>query len=654
MNKSILLLIIAFGIFACNDFKKQGIPDEVARILNKAGSNRNELLKVINHYKGDSLKLKAAYFLIANMDDKYALGGEDLRNYDPIFNFFGELNKKNLQTTAASVYVNSKWDSLVSLLGPFDKKSKEIYPDYKKIKAGFLIDNIDQAFAARDSSAWLQKMNFTDFCEYMVSYRFSHEPLEEWRSFYRNKYKIMFDTLKKDSCRSYASKIHKLTPRIFGSGWFMQYPFDFWVEQMEASRMGTCVQIATYRAQLMRSAGIPTAIDFTLNWGNHGAGHTWNTIFPENGKPLHMEGTALELGQDLVYKVAKVYRKTFGRQETGYGKNENEIPPEVRNHHMIDVTKEYTKTADISVPLKYKPERKKRYAVICSHNNKKWIPQDWGEIRSGKARFRNMGVGNIYNVMYYEDGALSSANDPFILNEKGEIVCLTTMENRTQDMHLLRKYPLRKSIQAYHEGVVGCFFQGANKVDFRDSVILHTIKKSYDQLVNVDISNPKKFRYVRFKSPIHFKGDIAEIEFYGGDKSIDTIKLTGKIIGFPEVPKTFGTVYQNALDGNIDTYFHGYWDSKLWWAGLDLGEPKIITKIRYCPRSDTNFIVEGDMYELCYWKRSQWISMGEQVAKIPSLEYKNVPKGGLYILHNLSRGKEERIFTYQEGKQVFW
>lgn len=44
----------------------------VEEALSQAGSNRNELFQVIKHYqKGtDSLKLKAALFLIENMTDK--------------------------------------------------------------------------------------------------------------------------------------------------------------------------------------------------------------------------------------------------------------------------------------------------------------------------------------------------------------------------------------------------------------------------------------------------------------------------------------------------------------------------------------------------------------------------------------------------------
>ena len=49
-----------------------------------------------------------------------------------------------------------------------------------------------------------------------------------------------------------------------------------------------------------------------------------------------------------------------------------------------------------------------------------------------------------------------------------------------------------------------------------------------------------------------------------------------------------------------------------------------------------------------------WTSMGKQVARTVSLEYHDVPSGGLYWLRDLSKGKEERIFTYELGEQVWW
>jgi hypothetical protein len=650
MKEFSIFLILAFLLFSCNYQ-----PQDVKNVLDAAGGNRGELEKVINHYKktGDKEKLKAAYFLIGNLDHKYAIGSEDLKRYDPIFIFFQTLSHKRLQVTNNSVYVKEKWDSLVSEFGAFRKEKEEIIPDFKVMTSDYMIKNIDLAFAIRDSVPWGHKISFDQFCEYILAFRFNHEPLEDWRSYFYGEYRRMRDTIRHDSIYQVASRMHKLITNIGSLGLFTAYPFDFWIEQMETGRMGTCVQIATYRAQLMRASGIPTAVDFTPAWGDQGATHHWNTILLENGKPYHYEGTAPELGQSLVSRVAKVYRETFGRQATNYQGYEKEIPLSVRNDHMIDVTPEYTKTLDIKVQLKYPAKVKKRYAIICSPNTRNWVPQDWGEIKDNEAHFKNMGVGNLYIAQYYEDGIFTAANDPFILDEKGEVVFISPDVNKDQDMRLIRKYPMSKWIQYYHDDMVNCMFQGANRRDFKDSVVLHTITRSPNHIESVNICNAKRFRFMRFKAPSVFKGNVAEIEFYGGNKSSDTLKLTGKIIGFPEVKPTFGTPYQNAFDGNIDTYFHGFYNN-IWWAGLDLGEAKVITKIKYCPRSDTNFIVEGDRYELCYWNKDEWVSMGEQAAKIPSLEYKNVPSGGLYILHNLSRGKEERIFTYEGGKQVFW
>ena len=55
----------------------------VGEALSKAGGNRKELFQVIRHYQdsGDSLKLKAALFLIENMADKYYLTGNVIDEY---------------------------------------------------------------------------------------------------------------------------------------------------------------------------------------------------------------------------------------------------------------------------------------------------------------------------------------------------------------------------------------------------------------------------------------------------------------------------------------------------------------------------------------------------------------------------------------------
>lgn len=71
------------------------------------------------------------------------------------------------------------------------------------------------------------------------------------------------------------------------------------------------------------------------------------------------------------------------------------------------------------------------------------------------------------------------------------------------------------------------------------------------------------------------------------------------------------------------------------------------------PEDDSNAIFPGQHYELFYWQ-GQWVSLGVQEAKDTELVYRGVPKGALLWLRNLDEGEQERIFTYENGKQVWY
>jgi hypothetical protein len=87
---------------------------------------------------------------------------------------------------------------------------------------------------------------------------------------------------------------------------------------------------------------------------------------------------------------------------------------------------------------------------------------------------------------------------------------------------------------------------------------------------------------------------------------------------------------------------------------MDFGEPVRIEKIIYLPRSDDNNIRMGDEYELFYWSENGWRSLGKQKAKDIKLRFDHVPDNALLWLRDLTRGSEERIFTYANDQQVWW
>ena len=40
--------------------------------------------------------------------------------------------------------------------------------------------------------------------------------------------------------------------------------------------------------------------------------------------------------------------------------------------------------------------------------------------------------------------------------------------------------------------------------------------------------------------------------------------------------------------------------------------------------------------------------------RLQYLEYTNAPSNALFLLRNHTKGQEERIFTYENGEQVWW
>ena len=74
---------------------------DLENALRQAGENRSQLEQVLDHYRNDSLKYKAACFLIANMPGHYSYGGEVLDTYyfsvDSLFRIGAPCEQTNRQ-----------------------------------------------------------------------------------------------------------------------------------------------------------------------------------------------------------------------------------------------------------------------------------------------------------------------------------------------------------------------------------------------------------------------------------------------------------------------------------------------------------------------------------------------------------------------------
>lgn len=127
-------------LFVCCQQKSQKIED----VLKLAGNNRTELEKVIRHYQApkDSMKLKATYFLIANMPGHYSLDTTSLRIYRPILYAYDSLiqQQKRDPSFQYTEIIQRKWSLLKDA---YDLRQtiygKPVLPDIVNIKANYLI-----------------------------------------------------------------------------------------------------------------------------------------------------------------------------------------------------------------------------------------------------------------------------------------------------------------------------------------------------------------------------------------------------------------------------------------------------------------------------------------------------------------------------------
>ena len=136
----IILFVITLGIvifYLIPDYTSY--PKSMDAAFQKAGSNQAELKKVIRHYSwlpSDSLKRKAALFLIENMDAHFSKQSEQWDKFQAelYLLFMKEREKDKLKHGFDSIYKKYDLSDVVYL------------SDLETIKAPFLIRSINYAF----------------------------------------------------------------------------------------------------------------------------------------------------------------------------------------------------------------------------------------------------------------------------------------------------------------------------------------------------------------------------------------------------------------------------------------------------------------------------------------------------------------------------
>ncbi|MCE8621879.1 hypothetical protein K0F17_17180 [Bacteroides fragilis] len=362
----LFLLFLCFSCTAVHD-----APLEQALTL--AGDNRKELQQVLGHYEDDSLKHKAACFLIENMIGKGTI--------------------RYLLQESDSCYIR-----------------QEPEPDLTCITADYLIENIDLAFEVWQKYSWCKQLSFGEFCRNILPYRLKQEPLDRWRSYYYMRYKTTADSLAR------AGATMQEVVFFFNSQHGKKYlhdaakiPGDFSIELIEKLGGGTCDHLALNAVQLMRAVGIPLNLDILPYHGKVNGGHAYNSFTDEDGKffsfsPYEREPERNQWVAPLVQRVC------YERQpEPEIGRNRWNA--QLVNRLLKGVTAQYYLSDSVRLPVCTSDT----VAYIATFNRGTFKVVSQGRVKDNSVLHRVLPYGLLYFQVADKEGKLFPIGDPFVM-----------------------------------------------------------------------------------------------------------------------------------------------------------------------------------------------------------------------------------------------
>lgn len=574
------------------------------KTVENAFANKTELNNFLEHYKliGNKEKYEAACFLISNISEKH--------------------------TTRENI----------------------VY-DIDVVKADSLIYSLEESFSLRKRNQFLKKYSFKQFLEYILPYRIADEPLEYyWKRDCQKHYipKNVTDIIEAAKIINSQVKL-ELSPDSYRD---LPQSYTFLIH----NGYGKCNDRSTLLVMALRANGIPAAYEFVPYWGSSNNGHSFVSIILPDGSIYPLQNTnKITNDSYLSRKTPKIYRRMYELQMPE--KSSSDIPDLFRYNDILDVTKLHQiGFRDVQISTDIIKNKDDLYLSVFSPN--RWIPVAYSTstkfsnigtgIKNDSENTKeaiNLGDGIVYLPTQWYNGEIVPFSNPIIVSEH------SIKEIKADTLHyesiiLKRKYPLNTRIIDFSKMMIMGIFEGANNSDFSDAEEIYRITETPESgMQKVNINTDKLYRYVRYRRP---KGtfSIAEFSLYQSNG----MPLPFQPIACEAIQED--SIMINIFDRKPLTYYQVNGGIELW-VGADLYKPVKINKIEFAPRNDDNAIISTDTYELFYWQ-NKWKSLGRKQPEDNYIIYDNVPKNALLWLRDLTKGHEERPFTYENGQQIWW
>ena len=667
-NLRFTLYLVLIFLVACRQ------ESSLERALAASGENRKELELVLDYFRGDSLKYKAACFLIENMPGAFAVDEEIVAACRPFYQMYDSLSH-TYDYDSLSIYdqypkgkdwgrqIDSLWNAYSSYNN--EKLKKDMCIDIKTIKASRLITEIEQAFRVWKENVYTRNYSFESFCDYILPYRQENGLLvnSARQVFYSRHHGQFFVNPGKNMIEE-ADSLLRLYSYIGHSG-FHATGIPIWdVTTLEKLRHGLCTHKCWHNTLLFSSLGIAVATDIVPAWANRGSSHSWSVLIEEGD--IHPFNPFWE--QDLWqykrlynnmdyhkywgrFRLPKVFRKTYRYYMEGPladGVPAKDIPEAFRSLRKKDVSHEYFDTVNVRIKLRKVPSGTK-YAYLCVWNYNNWKPVHWGKITEDVALFSGMGKDIVYLPMYCMDGEMVVAADPVLVQKDGKVRILHPEDTREEMVTTQYTGVLAYPLNRYNNGIIAGTVLKGGKVYGRWGDTLCVFPERIElNSQRLQVQSKDSVRYVRMMLPT--KGmALGDLKFY--KETFSGKELVKSVRWMTSLPLSFkGEPADNIFDAWSSTGYRRPLDTD--YVDLDLGECCLLSEVSFCPYLDVEY-KEDEVYELCIWQNGWQVVTSGKGGK--PLHFTDVPKNALWLIRPSSQKERKHVrpFVYENG-EVYW
>ena len=664
----------------------------VDKTLSLAGENRSELEKVLAYYKksGERKKYRAACYLIDNMKYHGSYGKieyldnridslareADVAYYSDVKG----MSHKEILSDDVKRKMDNAGKEYCKKLGELSydsvKYSKRFHPDYKEIDSKFLIEHIDYAFEMWETSPYAENLSFDEFCEYLLPYRSipGYKHLDNNVEFYSwfGKY---FTNVGCDSLTDFLRLYHTTmlnTHRYLGN---FKYGYTMNPGLCCAFYEDTrdCYDMAYLCAGIFRSIGIPTYVAVNLAYQDLNGIHVLCASMDKNGSWKFYDPEWLFEGTNEEYMIEKrymnIHRYSFSLPESSVvaSCNQSNLIPASLKQLCEDVSADAIQT--VKYYIKHNGNENYPVAYLASFcSTGELIPVAWGKKSGDTFCFENVMLDRLYFPVMYNNGKITPFASPFMLKKNKSqsngyrYITYTSVDNKIVNGICTRKYPIKLSTKERIKKMVGIHVIASDNYDYSNCDTLAVIDFLPEpQLQDLTLKCDRPYKYYRIQTGNHDCLNLSEVYFlapksYGYSNSLAVPQLpiipntendTIEYVCFRDVPEEeFLRRAEN--DGNMQT------TSATSCVNLRFNEQRYMTKVRFAPLNAENNIFPEHEYILYKWSETGWERIGHKKANAHYLSFNNVEVGRLYWLKNITTGKEESPFVFDEnGKQRF-